>query len=74
MTAGAATPAVFHGGTRADAGTGHEHTMRLAIEQARKNPRRPFGAVITATRTGDALASSANDTAGAPCCTAKWPP
>lgn len=40
----------------------HEHFMRIAINQARRNPRYPFGAVIA--RAADALlmASGVNDT------------
>lgn len=41
-------------------GTGHERFMWLAVEQARRNPRWPFGAVIVHTRTGEVLARGVN--------------
>ncbi|WP_234329622.1 nucleoside deaminase [Streptomyces viridochromogenes] len=47
-------------------GTGHERFMRLAVEQARRNPRWPFGAVIVHTRTGDVLGSGVNTGADSP--------
>ncbi|MBT2420359.1 nucleoside deaminase [Streptomyces sp. ISL-22] len=40
--------------------------MRLAIEQARKNPKWPFGAVIVDTRNGDVLGSGVNTGADSP--------
>ena len=46
--------------------TGHERFMRLAIEQARRNPEWPFGAVIVATRTGRVLGSGVNTGADSP--------
>ncbi|GGW93497.1 nucleoside deaminase [Streptomyces chartreusis] len=41
-------------------GVGHERFMWLAIEQARRNPKWPFGAVIVHTRTGEILAGGVN--------------
>ncbi|MDX2830538.1 nucleoside deaminase [Streptomyces scabiei] len=46
--------------------TGHERFMRLAVEQARRNPAWPFGAVIVATRTGRVLGSGVNSGADSP--------
>jgi tRNA(adenine34) deaminase len=40
--------------------------MWLAIEQARRNPHWPFGAVIVHTRTGDVLGSGVNSGADSP--------
>ena len=40
--------------------TGHERFMWLAVEQARRNPRWPFGAVIVHTRTGEVLGGGVN--------------
>lgn len=47
---------------RADTGTGagHERFMWLAVEQARRNPEWPFGAVIVDTRTGEVLGGGVN--------------
>jgi tRNA(adenine34) deaminase len=39
----------------------HERAMRLAIEQARKNPYYPYGAVIVTVATGELVASGVND-------------
>lgn len=53
-------------GTNLQTGTGtgtrssHERFMGLAIEQARRNPKWPFGAVIVDTRTGAVLGSGVN--------------
>ncbi|WP_261989339.1 nucleoside deaminase [Streptomyces sp. uw30] len=41
-------------------GASHERFMWLAIEQARRNPEWPFGAVIVDTRTGEVLGSGVN--------------
>ncbi|MFC5220293.1 nucleoside deaminase [Streptomyces coerulescens] len=46
--------------TERGAGAGHERFMWRAIEQARKNPEWPFGAVIVHTRTGEILGSGVN--------------
>lgn len=46
--------------------TGHERFMWLAIEQARRNPEWPFGAVIVHTRTGEVLGSGVNSGADSP--------
>ncbi|MFI1731082.1 nucleoside deaminase [Streptomyces acidicola] len=46
--------------TDSGAGTSHERFMRLAIEQAQRNPMWPFGAVIVDTRTGDVRGSGVN--------------
>jgi tRNA(adenine34) deaminase len=40
----------------------HERYMRLAIEQAKKNPYFPFGAVIVRPATGELVASGTNNT------------
>ena len=39
----------------------HEQSMRLAIEQGRKNPYYPYGAVIVRATTGELMASGVND-------------
>jgi len=39
----------------------HERAMRLAIEQGRKNPYYPYGAVITKAATGEPVAAGVND-------------
>jgi tRNA(Arg) A34 adenosine deaminase TadA len=39
----------------------HEQAMRLAIEQARKNPVYPYGAVIVRATTGELMAAGVND-------------
>ncbi|MFE5813319.1 nucleoside deaminase [Streptomyces sp. NPDC056479] len=51
---------------RTGTGTHHERYMWLAIEQARKNPEWPFGAVIVHTRTGRILGSGVNTGAISP--------
>jgi len=44
----------------------HDRYMRLAIEQARKNERYPFGAVIVEGATGSVVAEGANHTNDSP--------
>jgi tRNA(Arg) A34 adenosine deaminase TadA len=44
----------------------HEHAMSLAIEEGKKNPAFPFGAVITDARTGDVLARGVNNSRSNP--------
>lgn len=44
----------------------HEQYMRLAIEQARRNPVYPFGAVIVRPDTGDVMARGVNDSRANP--------
>jgi tRNA(adenine34) deaminase len=39
----------------------HERAMRLAIEQGRKNPYYPYGAVIVRAATGESVAAGVND-------------
>lgn len=39
----------------------HEQAMRLAIEQAKKNPAYPYGAVIVRATTGEPMAAGVND-------------
>ncbi|MFE7271601.1 nucleoside deaminase [Streptomyces sp. NPDC057623] len=51
---------------RRTGGTAHDRFMWLAVEQARQNPRWPFGAVIVHTRTGDVLGSGVNTGADSP--------
>jgi tRNA(Arg) A34 adenosine deaminase TadA len=46
--------------------TEHERFMELAIEQARRNPEWPFGAVIVDSRTGEVLGSGVNEGADSP--------
>ncbi|MER6158195.1 nucleoside deaminase [Streptomyces sp. NPDC001868] len=47
-------------------GGGHERFMWLAVEQARRNPEWPFGAVIVHSRTGEVLGSGVNTGADSP--------
>lgn len=47
-------------------GTHHERFMWLAIAQAGKNPKWPFGAVIVDTRSGEVLGSGVNTGADNP--------
>lgn len=51
---------------RPGTGTGHERFMWLAVEQARRNPEWPFGAVIVDTRTGEVLGRGVNTGADNP--------
>lgn len=44
----------------------HERCMELAIEQARRNPEWPFGAVIVDSRSGEVLGSGVNQGADSP--------
>lgn len=55
-----------HAGTRPHTRTRHERFMWLAIEQARRNLRWPFGAVIVDNRTGEVLGSGVNTGADNP--------
>ncbi|MFE0257708.1 nucleoside deaminase [Streptomyces sp. NPDC059010] len=50
----------------ADPGTHHERYMWSAIEQARLNPKWPFGAVIVHSRTGEILARGVNTGSDSP--------
>ncbi|WP_251828983.1 nucleoside deaminase [Streptomyces sp. ATCC 21386] len=52
--------------TRTRTRTEHERFMELAIEQARRNPEWPFGAVIVDSRTGEVLGSGVNEGADSP--------
>ncbi|GAA4081712.1 nucleoside deaminase [Streptomyces shaanxiensis] len=53
-------------GTRTGTGTGHDRFMWLAIAQARRNPKWPFGAVIVGTRSGEVLGRGVNTGADSP--------
>ncbi len=44
----------------------HERYMRLAIEEARKNPIWPFGAVIVRPETGEVMARGVNNSRANP--------
>ena len=44
----------------------HETYMRLAIEEARKNPVWPFGAVMVRPETGEVMARGVNDSGADP--------
>ena len=44
----------------------HETFMRLAIEQARKNPAIPSGSIIVKPDTGEVMARGVNNSAGNP--------
>ena len=44
----------------------HEAYMRLAIAEARGNPRYPFGAVIVRPATGEVMGKGVNDSAANP--------
>jgi len=44
----------------------HEKFMRLALEQARKIPTRPFGSVIVGQDTGEVLAVGVNQSEDSP--------
>jgi tRNA(Arg) A34 adenosine deaminase TadA len=44
----------------------HEQAMRLAIEQAKKNPYYPFGAVIVRADTGAVMAEGVNNSRANP--------
>jgi len=44
----------------------HEHAMRLAIAEARRNPVYPFGAVITRAATGEVMAKGVNNAGSNP--------
>ncbi|WP_257231079.1 nucleoside deaminase, partial [Streptomyces sp. UH6] len=44
----------------------HERLMRLAVEQGRRNPLYPFGAVVADARSGDLLAAAVNDAGADP--------
>jgi tRNA(Arg) A34 adenosine deaminase TadA len=51
---------------RNGSGAGHERFMWLAVEQARRNPKWPFGAVIVGTGSGEVLGSGVNAGAQSP--------
>ncbi|MGD9885275.1 MAG: nucleoside deaminase [Reyranella sp.] len=44
----------------------HENAMRAAIEEARRNPVYPFGAVIVRAESGEIVARGANDSRANP--------
>jgi tRNA(adenine34) deaminase len=44
----------------------HEQYMRLAIEEGRKNPSYPFGAIIVRPDTGEVMARGVNDSRANP--------
>lgn len=44
----------------------HEQAMKLAIEQGKKNPYYPFGAVMTDSATGAVVAEGTNDAGSNP--------
>lgn len=44
----------------------HEKAMQLAINEGKKNPSYPFGAVITHSKTGEVLATGVNNTKNNP--------
>src|ERR1044072_81752 len=52
--------------TATGTGSTHERFMRLAVEQARRNPEWPFGAVIVDSRPGAALGEGGNAGAAGP--------
>ncbi len=51
--------------------TRHEQAMRLAIEQGRKNPYYPYGAVMTEAATGAVVAEGVNSARPTRSCTAR---
>lgn len=53
-------------GTATATGTRHEQFMWRAIEEARRNPEWPFGAVIVDNRTGEIRGSGVNTGADSP--------
>lgn len=72
VVVGAVAPVALHrhsaqeSHARPDRGAAHERFMWLAIEQARRNPKWPFGAVIVGTRTGEVLGWGVNSGAANP--------
>ncbi|SDP05113.1 Cytidine and deoxycytidylate deaminase zinc-binding region [Streptomyces sp. cf386] len=58
--AGATIATDLRTGEGAGALARHERFMWLAVEQARRNPKWPFGAVIVGTRTGEVLGWGVN--------------
>ncbi|WP_228472955.1 nucleoside deaminase [Streptomyces cyaneochromogenes] len=67
LEAGATTTAPDpQSGSGTRTGSGHERFMWLAIAQARRNPKWPFGAVIVGTRGGEVLGSGVNTGADSP--------
>ncbi|GHH11757.1 nucleoside deaminase [Streptomyces lanatus] len=62
----ASRPDVAQASTGTGTGTHHERFMWSAIEQARSNPKWPFGAVIVRSRTGEILGRGVNTGSDSP--------
>lgn len=63
-----------HAATDLRTGTRHERLMWRAIEEARRNPEWPFGAVIVDSRTGEVRGRGSTPGRTTRCCTARWSP